>query len=108
MRSNLGGLHWTWLACGLWGHKPFQVTPTYTTPEILALIPNLDMDEMEILSELVIEEKDEYTIVEHSIIYDSFQKQVQRLVKESTGRVLEQIWKWKWLKPTPSKQAEQR
>lgn len=69
--------------------------PTYTTPEILALIPSLDMDEMEILSELVIEEKEKFTINEHSSIYASFQKQVQGLVKESTGRVLEQIWKWK-------------
>jgi hypothetical protein len=53
------------------------------------------MDEMEILSELVIEEKEKFTINEHSSIYASFQKQVQGLVKESTGRVLEQIWKWK-------------
>jgi hypothetical protein len=72
-----------------------MMQPTYTTIEILDFICSLDMDEMEILSELVIEEKERYTIHEHSIIYANFSKQVQRLVKESTGRVLEQIWKWK-------------
>lgn len=69
--------------------------PTYSTTEILDFICLLDIEELEILSELVIEEQERYSITEIQIIYANVSRQAQRLVIESTGKVLENVWKWK-------------
>lgn len=72
-----------------------KLTPTYSIIEILDFICLLDIEELEILSELVIEEQERYSINELSIIYANVSRQAQRLVIESTGKVLENVWKWK-------------
>lgn len=40
------------------------MTPTYTTAEVLAMLPSLDIEEIQILSELVGEELKRYTLLD--------------------------------------------
>lgn len=67
------------------------MNPTYSTSEVLSLIPSLDLDEMEILGEVLMEERKRYCLEEIKLLCQVFKERTWYLVKISLIETLAEI-----------------